>query len=188
MSEIILEAKGICKSFSGVKVLKSVNFSVRKGEVHALMGENGAGKSTLIKILTGAYTKDSGTIEWKGKPVEINSLGDCQKLGMSCIYQELSVIPALTVSQNVFLGREPRTLGIIDHAKMRAMTRELIERYGFPLDPDARVSDLGIGVRQMVEILKGLSCKAEVLILSPCSTALTAALLSSLASASCWCS
>ena len=165
MSEIILEAKGICKSFSGVKVLKSVNFSVRKGEVHALMGENGAGKSTLIKILTGAYTKDSGTIEWKGKPVEINSLGDCQKLGMSCIYQELSVIPALTVSQNVFLGREPRTLGIIDHAKMRAMTRELIERYGFPLNPDAKVSDLGIGVRQMVEILKGLSCKAEVLIM-----------------------
>ena len=165
MNEVILEAKDICKSFSGVKVLKNVNFCVRKGEVHALMGENGAGKSTLIKILTGAYTKDSGVIEWKGKQVEIHSLSDCQKLGMSCIYQELSVIPALTVSQNVFLGREPRVLGIIDHQKMRRMTQELIDRYGFPLDPDAVVSDLGIGVRQMVEILKGLSCKAEVLIM-----------------------
>jgi ribose transport system ATP-binding protein len=164
-SEIILEAKDICKSFSGVPVLKNVHFDVRKGEVHALMGENGAGKSTLIKILTGAYTKDSGTIEWKGKPVEINCLGDCQKLGMSCVYQELSVIPSLTVAQNVYLGREPRRFGVIDHKKMNAMTHELIERYNFPLHETDRVAELGIGVRQMVEILKGLSCNAELLIM-----------------------
>lgn len=164
-SEVILEAKGICKSFSGVQVLKSVNFDVRKGEVHALMGENGAGKSTLIKILTGAYTKDSGVIQWKGKPVEINSLGDCQALGMACIYQELSVIPSLTVAQNVFLGREPRHFGVIDHKKMNAMTADLIKQYNFPIEATARVSDLGIGVRQLVEILKGLSCNAELLIM-----------------------
>jgi len=164
-SEVILEAKGICKSFSGVQVLKSVNFDVRKGEVHALMGENGAGKSTLIKVLTGAYTKDSGVIEWKGKPVEINSLGDCQALGMACIYQELSVIPSLTVAQNVFLGREPRRFGVIDHKKMNAMTADLIKQYNFPIEATARVADLGIGVRQLVEILKGLSCNAELLIM-----------------------
>ena len=164
-NEVILEAKDICKSFSGVQVLKSVHFAVRKGEVHALMGENGAGKSTLIKILTGAYTKDSGTIEWKGKPVEIHCLGDCQALGMSCIYQELSVIPALTVAQNVFLGREPRRFGVINHKKMNQMTTELIERYNFPLEATTPVSELGIGVRQLVEILKGLSCNAELLIM-----------------------
>lgn len=164
-SEVILEAKGICKSFSGVQVLKQVDFSVRKGEVHALMGENGAGKSTLIKILTGAYTKDSGTILWKGQPVCIHCLGDCQALGMSCIYQELSVIPSLTVAQNVFLGREPRRFGVIDHKKMNAMTTELIQRYGFPLQATTPVAELGIGVRQLVEILKGLSCNAEVLIM-----------------------
>lgn len=164
-NQVILEAKDICKSFSGVQVLKNVHFDVRKGEVHALMGENGAGKSTLIKILTGAYTKDSGTIEWKGKPVEIHCLGDCQALGMSCIYQELSVIPSLTVAQNVYLGREPRHFGIIDHKKMNQMTTELIQRYNFPLEATTPVSELGIGVRQLVEILKGLSCNAELLIM-----------------------
>lgn len=145
--EVILEAKNICKSFSGVQVLKNVNFSVRKGEVHALMGENGAGKSILIKILTGAYTKDCGTILWKGKPVEIHCLGDCQALGMSCIYQELSVIPSLTVAQNVYLGREPRRFGVIDHKAMNRMTEELIRRYNFPLEATTPVSELGIGVR-----------------------------------------
>ena len=115
--EVILEAKNICKSFSKVPVLEHVNFAVRKGEVHGLMGENGAGKSTLIKILTGVYKKDSGMVFWDGKEVVINSYKDCQNLGMACIYQELSVIPSLTVAQNVFLGREPKKLGLIDHKK-----------------------------------------------------------------------
>lgn len=163
--EVILEAKEICKSFSGVQVLKNVHFDVRKGEVHALMGENGAGKSTLIKILTGAYTKDRGTILWRGKPVEIHCLGDCQALGMSCIYQELSVIPSLTVAQNVYLGREPRRFGVIDHRKMNQMTADLIRKYNFPLEATTPVSELGIGARQLVEILKGLSCNAELLIM-----------------------
>ena len=162
---VILEAKGICKSFSGVPVLQQVDFSVKRGEVHALMGENGAGKSTLIKILTGVYTKDSGSVFWEGKEAVINSYKDCQKLGMACIYQELSVIPPLTVAQNVFLGREPRRMGLIDHKKMNEMTQELIERYDFPLDPVALVSNLGIGLRQLVEILKGLSCDSRLLIM-----------------------
>ena len=113
----ILEAKNIYKSFSGVPVLQDVHFEVKAGEVHALMGENGAGKSTLIKIITGVYAKDDGQIYWEGNPVEINTYQDCQKLGVACIYQELSVIPPLTVAQNVFLGREPRKGPFIDYAK-----------------------------------------------------------------------
>ncbi|MCI8598047.1 MAG: sugar ABC transporter ATP-binding protein [Lachnospiraceae bacterium] len=165
--EIILEACDINKSFSGVQVLNQVHLDIRKGEVHALMGENGAGKSTLIKIITGAYTKDSGRIFWKGQEVEINSLKDCQGLGMACIYQELSVIPALTVAQNIYLGREPKKgkTGLIDYKKMNRMAQELIDRYEFPLKATDIVDSLGIGLRQLVEILKGLSCNSELLIM-----------------------
>ena len=164
--ETILEAKGIYKSFSGVPVLQDVRFEVRRGEVHALMGENGAGKSTLIKIITGVYTKDDGQIYWEGKPVEINNYQDCQKLGVACIYQELSVIPPLTVAQNVFLGREPKNaFGLIDHKKMNEMTQELIDKYEFPLKPTTIVDNLGIGQRQLIEILKGLSQNSKLLIM-----------------------
>lgn len=167
--EIILEMKDICKSFSGIQILKNVCLDIRKGEVHALMGENGAGKSTLIKILTGAngYAKDGGSILWKGKEVVINSLKDCQALGISCIYQELSVIPALTVAQNIYLGREPKKRGtrLIDYRKMNGMAQELIDRYGFPLKATDTVDSLAIGLRQLVEILKGLSCDSELLIM-----------------------
>lgn len=165
--EIIMEAKHICKSFSQVTVLDDVHLNIYKGEVHALMGENGAGKSTLIKILTGAYEKDSGAIYWRGKEVEIRSLKDCQALGMACIYQELSLIPVLTVAQNVFLGREPKIgkTGLIDYRKMNQLTQELIDQYEFPLCASDIVNNLGIGLRQLVEILKGLSVQSELLIL-----------------------
>ncbi len=165
--EIILEARKINKSFSGIQVLSDVNMDIRKGEVHALMGENGVGKSTLIKIITGAYTKDSGGIFWKGKEVQINSLKDCQALGIACIYQELSVIPALTVAQNIYLGREPKIgkTGLIDYKTMNRMAQELIDRYSFPLKATDEVDSLGIGLRQLVEILKGLSCDSELLIM-----------------------
>ena len=161
----LIEAKGIYKSFSGVPVLQDVRFEVKAGEVHALMGENGAGKSTLIKIITGVYTKDDGQIFWEGNPVEINSYQDCQKLGVACIYQELSVIPPLTVAQNVFLGREPRKGVFIDYAKMNKMTQELIDKYQFPLKPTTIVDNLGIGQRQLIEILKGLSQNSKLLIM-----------------------
>ena len=161
----ILEARHICKSFSGVPVLQDVHFEVKAGEVHALMGENGAGKSTLIKIVTGVYSKDEGQIEWEGKPVTINNYQDCQKLGVACIYQELSVIPPLTVAQNVFLGREPRTGPFINYAKMNKMTQELIDKYQFPLKPTSVVANLGIGQRQLIEILKGLSQNSRLLIM-----------------------
>ncbi|MBR3570210.1 MAG: sugar ABC transporter ATP-binding protein [Oscillibacter sp.] len=165
MSETILEAKGICKSFSGVPVLQDVRFEVKRGEVHALMGENGAGKSTLIKIITGVYSKDDGQIFWEGQPVEINSYQDCQKLGVACIYQELSVIPPLTVAQNVYLGREPRKGKLIDFKTMNRMTQELIDKYDFPLKAETVVDHLGIGQRQLIEILKGLSQNSKLLIM-----------------------
>ena len=161
----ILEAEHIYKSFSGVPVLQDVHFEVKAGEVHALMGENGAGKSTLIKIITGVYSKDEGQIYWEGKPVEVNTYQDCQKLGVACIYQELSVIPPLTVAQNVFLGREPRNGPFIDYAKMNQMTQELIDKYEFPLKPTTVVDNLGIGQRQLIEILKGLSQDSKLLIM-----------------------
>ena len=163
--QTILEAKNIYKSFSGVPVLQDVHFEVKAGEVHALMGENGAGKSTLIKIITGVYSKDEGQIYWEGQPVEINTYQDCQKLGVACIYQELSVIPPLTVAQNVFLGREPRKGKIIDYKKMNEMTQELIDKYQFPLKPTTVVENLGIGQRQLIEILKGLSQNSKLLIM-----------------------
>lgn len=163
--EVLLEAEGIRKSFSGNVVLNNVHFDVRKGEVHALMGENGAGKSTLIKIITGTYTMDAGQLFWKGKPVNIPNLRACQSLGIACIFQELSVIADLTVAQNVFLGREPRKFGLIDHGRMNRETDELISRHDFPLHSTDIVADLGMGARQLVEILKGLSCKAELLIM-----------------------
>lgn len=164
-NEVILRASKICKSFSGVPVLRDVDFEVRKGEIHALMGENGAGKSTLIKMITGVYTMDSGQIYWDGKPVAIHNYQDCQKLGIACIYQELSVIPPLTVAQNIYLGREPKKFGLIDYKKMNEMTEKLIKQYDFPLKPTTVVENLGIGQRQLIEILKGLSVNARLLIM-----------------------
>ncbi|OFK23439.1 sugar ABC transporter ATP-binding protein [Olsenella sp. HMSC062G07] len=165
MSELLLETRHICKSFSGVPVLQDVHFDVRPGEVHALMGENGAGKSTLIKIITGVYAKDQGELIWDGKPVQIDSYQDCHALGISCIYQELSIIPPLTVAQNVYLNREPRKGPFIDYATMEKMTQKLIDRYDFPLEPSALTQDLGMGQRQLVEILKGLSSDSKLLIM-----------------------
>lgn len=163
--ELLLEANHIYKSFNGIPVLQDVHFGVRAGEVHALMGENGAGKSTLIKIITGIYTKDDGEIRWEGKPVEINNYQDCLNLGISCIYQELSVIPPLTVAQNVYLRKEPLKGKFIDYKKMNEMTQLLIDRYDFPLSPTTLVEDLGMGQRQLVEILKGLSNDSKLLIM-----------------------
>ena len=154
---VLLEMKEIEKSFNGTAVLKKVDFSVNTGEVHALMGENGAGKSTLIKILTGIYPKDGGQIYWCGEAVEINNRNDATKLGIGVVYQELSLIPTLTVMQNVMLGNEESKLGFVDARKMRKQVQNLIDKYGFDVHPDATVETLTIAQRQTVEILKALS-------------------------------
>ena len=121
---------GISKSFPGVKALQDVNFEIGRGEIHALVGENGAGKSTLMKVLTGAYRPNDGQIIWRGEPVIINGPSDSQNLGISMIHQELSLIPYLTVGQNIFLGREPQSPlpGFIDWKTLYARTQELLDR------------------------------------------------------------
>ena len=164
-SEKALEVRQIVKRFSGIEVLKHVDFDVRRGEVHGLMGENGAGKSTLIKIITGVYPKDEGQIFIDGQEVEINSRQDSIDCGVSVIYQELSVIPTLTVMQNIFLGQELTRYGILEKKKMAGRVRELIESCGFDLNPNDYVEKLSVAKRQMVEILKALLFDAKIIIM-----------------------
>ncbi|CAN5842652.1 sugar ABC transporter ATP-binding protein [soil metagenome] len=161
----LLEMRGITKRFPGVTALDHVNFELETGEVHVLLGENGAGKSTLIKMLSGAYQPDEGEILMDGEQVRINSAMDAQELGISTIYQEFNLVPQLTVAENMFLGRQPRSLGLVNHGKMRKNARDLLERIRVRVDADARVENLGVAQRQMVEIAKALSLDARVLIM-----------------------
>ena len=172
--DVLLYAHNIEKEFSGVKVLKKVDLEVRRGEVHALMGENGAGKSTLIKIIMGVYPKDGGEIYFQGKKVEINSRSDAQKLGLSVIYQELSLIPTLTVMQNILLGQEMGKFGFLDNKAMRKRTQELMERFHLKLDLDAVAETLSIAQRQTVEILKALTVDAPLIVMDEPTASLSA--------------
>ncbi len=165
MAETVLSVSGICKQFNGIPVLKNVDLEIRRGEIHALMGENGAGKSTIIKIITGVYAKDAGEIFVEGNPVEIHSRKDAKDCGISVIYQELSLVPAMSVTENIFLGQEIMKRGLPDKKAMRARVQELVDYYGFGLDPDAVVGTLGMAKRQMTEILKALSMDAKLLIM-----------------------
>ncbi len=174
-NNVLLECKGIVKQFNGIQVLKNVDLNVRKGEVHALMGENGAGKSTIIKIITGVYTRDAGEIYMDGQPVNIQTRQDSRDAGISVIYQELSLLPALTVTENIFLGQEVMgKFGLPDWKEMRRRTQELIDRYEFNIDPDAIVETLGMAKRQMVEILKALAVKAKLIIMDEPTASLAA--------------
>ena len=170
----LLRTEGICKQFAGVPVLQNVDIDIRSGEVHALMGENGAGKSTLIKILTGVFTKDAGQIFIDEKPVEIPSRQAAMENGISVIYQELSLIPALSVAENIFLGHEKTRLGVLSGKNMRREVKALIDRYEFDLNPDTLVESLGMAKRQMVEILKALSSHARLIIMDEPTSALSA--------------
>ena len=172
--ETVLEMKGIIKEFNDVQVLKSVDFDVKAGEVHALMGENGAGKSTLIKILTGIYPKDGGEIYINGEHVEIENRKDAGKYGIGVIYQELSLIPTLSVMQNVMLGKEESKGGFLKVREMKKQVTELIEKYGFNLRANDIVETLTIAQRQTVEILKALSEKSNIIIMDEPTASLSA--------------
>ncbi|MBR2880249.1 MAG: sugar ABC transporter ATP-binding protein, partial [Oscillospiraceae bacterium] len=172
--ELILRTENICKSFNGIQVLKNVNMEIRKGEIHALMGENGAGKSTIIKIITGIYTKDDGEIYIDGQHVEINNRHDAANAGISVIYQELSLVPELTVTENIFLGHEIMKHGVPDNKEMRRQVQALIDKYGFIIHPDALIATMGMAQRQMTEILKALSMDAKLLIMDEPTTSLSA--------------
>ena len=173
MGEVILQMKDIDKSFPGVHALDHVSLEVRRGEVHALMGENGAGKSTLMKVLTGIYKKDSGTITYKGKDTEFHNTREAQDNGVVIVHQELNMIGDLTVAQNIFIGREPRKGFRIDDKKMIEDSKVLFNRLHIDIDPTEKMSALTVGKQQMCEIAKAISHNAELIIFDEPSAALT---------------
>lgn len=169
-----IEMKGINKSFGSNQVLKDAGFLLKDGEVHALMGENGAGKSTLMKILTGVYTRDSGTVLVDGKEVLYKSPQEAEKAGIVFIYQELNVLFDLTVEENLFMGKEiTKKFGICDRKAMREKAKEVMDRMGVDIPINAVMSDLSVGQQQMVEICKALMVDAKVLIMDEPTAALT---------------
>lgn len=166
--------RGMKMSFAGVQVLNEVDFEVQRGEVHALLGENGAGKSTLMKILEGVYTPDGGEVLVNGKSVPLESGLDAKANGITMVFQEFSLIPTLTVAQNILLGREPRTsLGFIDERRMIAKARKVLAELNVDLDPRAEVGPLAASYWQITEIAKALSQDANVLVLDEPTASLT---------------
>ncbi len=173
MSEIILQMKDIEKRFSGVHALKSVQFELRAGEVHALMGENGAGKSTLIKVLCGIHKRDGGEIRYFDESVDFANIAESQKAGISVIHQELNMMNHLTVAQNIYIGREPKIGIMIDDKKMIRDAKELFDRIGVKIDPSVQLGTLTVGKQQMVEIAKAVSHDCKLLVLDEPTAALT---------------
>src|ERR671938_1546883 len=161
-----VEMSGIYKSFSGVPVLQGVDFEVCAGEVHALAGGNGAGKSTLMKILQGVYSMDAGEIRIDGEPVRLSSIHDARAAGVGMVFQEFSLVPTLTVAQNIYLTTEPlRTAGLIRDREASLRAREVFREMNVDIDPDATVADLSTAYWQLTEIAKALAQDARVLIM-----------------------
>lgn len=164
----LLAMRGIDKSFPGVHALEAVDFSLAAGEIHCLVGENGAGKSTLMKILMGVYRPDAGQVLLDGRLVRIDHPHQALALGVSMVFQELNLVPVLSVAENVFLGVEPlrfKPLGIVDWGTLRRRTAEVIERFGFPIEPDTIVSRLSRAKQQLVEITKALVGQSRIVIM-----------------------
>ncbi|HBN56996.1 MAG TPA: D-xylose ABC transporter ATP-binding protein, partial [Lachnospiraceae bacterium] len=170
---VLLEMKGIQKSFYGNEVLHAVNFTLEAGSVHALMGENGAGKSTLMNILIGIHRRDGGTIAIDGQEVEIESPAVAQKMGIAMIHQELSSIVEMSVAENIFLGREPVKYGLIDYRRMYKQTEELLETLHITLDPRTKMGRLRVADQQLVEIAKAVSQNARILIMDEPTSSIT---------------
>ncbi|MEP3046125.1 MAG: sugar ABC transporter ATP-binding protein [Roseibium sp.] len=167
---------GITKRYGGVRALEKVSFEARRGSIHALLGENGAGKSTLIKVLSGVVQPDSGLIELDGKAVQFANPQEANDLGVSCIFQELSLLPDLSVADNIGITRPPKKFGLIDHRAQRLIAEEALAKVGGEsIDPMATISELSLSRRQMVEIAKALARKPKILILDEATSALTAA-------------
>lgn len=165
---------GIGKSFPGVRALNNVDFRLRRGEIHALMGENGAGKSTLIKVLTGVYQMDEGSIQLDGKPVVIHSPQDAQRQGISTVYQEVNLCPNLTVAENLFLGREPLSMGLIDWKEMNRKAAELLGELNISASPAAQLDSCSIAIQQMIAIARAVNTQCSFLILDEPTSSLDA--------------
>ncbi|NMB42637.1 MAG: sugar ABC transporter ATP-binding protein [Clostridiales bacterium] len=173
MNDVILDMRQIDKSFPGVHALDHVDFNIRRGEVHALMGENGAGKSTLMKVLTGIYKMDSGSIVFEGKEREFTTPKGAQDAGVVIVHQELNMINHLTVAQNIFIGREPKKGMFIDDDKMNKEAAKLFERVNIDINPKDKMMDLTVGKQQMCEIAKAVSHDAKVIVFDEPTAALT---------------
>ncbi|TCU13068.1 galactofuranose ABC transporter, ATP-binding protein YtfR [Rhizobium sullae] len=163
--ENILVASGISKFFPGAVALDKVDFTLRKGEVHALLGENGAGKSTLIKCLTGAYRRDEGRLALEGSEIDPADTLAAQKLGIGTVYQEVNLLPNLSVAENLFLGRQPRRFGMVDMRAMNRMARELLAQYGLDIDVTAQLDRFSVAVQQVIAIARAVDLSGKVLIL-----------------------
>ena len=173
----LLELRGIAKRFGGVAALRQVSFDLRAGEIHALLGENGAGKSTLIKILGGIHRADAGEIRIEGRPVAVDDVAAADRLGIRIIHQELSLVPNLSVAENIYLGREPRVAGLIDRQAMRRDARALVERLGLHeiRAVETPVAALSVAHRQLVEIARALAVDARILVLDEPTSSLSEA-------------
>ena len=174
MNEVIVSMNNISKTFPGVKALDNVHFELRSGEVMALLGENGAGKSTIMKILSGVYTRDGGTMEIFGKSYDDLTPKQAQEAGVAIIHQELNMCKHLSVAENMFLGREMVGKGILNNRKMRQEAKHILNELKIDIDPDQTVGDLPVSKQQMVEIAKALSIHAKILIMDEPTSALTA--------------
>ncbi|MFE4924214.1 sugar ABC transporter ATP-binding protein [Streptomyces sp. NPDC005133] len=165
-ADTVLEARSVSKRFPGVVALDDVTFSLRAGETHALVGENGAGKSTLIKVLTGVYRPDEGELRMSGQQVRFARPFEAQQAGISTIYQEVNLVPLMSVARNIFLGREPKNrLGLIDFGRMHREAADLLDGFGVRVDPRRPLHTLGIGTQQMVALARAVSVNARVVVM-----------------------
>ncbi|WP_102960869.1 galactofuranose ABC transporter, ATP-binding protein YtfR [Mangrovicella endophytica] len=164
-SSPVLQARGIEKSFLGVRALDRVDLTIRAGEVHALLGENGAGKSTLIKIITGAYRRDAGDILLDGEAIDPRDVKHAQALGIGTVYQEVNLLPNLSVAENLFLGRQPRRFGLVRTGEMHRRSRELLADYGLSIDVAAPLGSFSVAIRQIIAIARAVDLSGKVLVL-----------------------
>ena len=171
----IIQCEGITKYFPGVKALDGVSFDIREGVCHALCGENGAGKSTLIKVLTGAHARDGGVYSIDGKEVHFKSTQEGIAMGVSCVYQELSIAPQLDVAKNLFIGNLPMKGKLVDHKKLYADSKEILEQLGLDISPKTLAGDLSMGQQQMIEIGRALTRNARVIIMDEPTSSLSEA-------------
>src|SRR4051794_6868433 len=169
-----LELRGITKRFGSLVANQAIDFELKRGEIHALLGENGAGKSTLMNVLYGLHQPDEGEILLDGKPVQIESARKAIRLGIGMVHQHFMLVPVMTVAENLVLGSEPHSGPLLDYKAAARRTRELSERFGLAVDPDTKVENLGVGAQQRVEILRALFGGAKVLVLDEPTAVLTA--------------
>src|SRR3712207_1340203 len=163
--DLLLRMEDVTKTFPGVVALDGAHFRVARGEVHALVGQNGAGKSTLMKILNGAYRRDGGTIAFDGRPVDFHSPHQAQANGVNTIFQEINLVPYRSVAENIFMGREPRRLGLINWRRMNREARHLLHRLNIDIDVTQPLMNLNVALQQMVAIARAVSFESKLVIM-----------------------